>query len=373
MTKILFNVPNQTLTFKSKKIVKLNTFSGNGYWTKKVQNKLEKKFSFKKVLLTDSCTSALEIAALSLKLNKKNDEIIIPSYSYPTTASSFLRCGYKIKFVDCEKNEPRINKKHLMKLINKNTKALVVVHHAGQPDDIEFFLKLRKKYNFMLIEDAAQCIDLKIGKKYLGSYGDFGCISFHESKNIHCGLGGALIINNQSYSDLSHYIWERGTNRKDFDNKKISKYTWIEVGSNFYPSEFQSVYLYDQINTLHFIKKKRKFFYNLYEVYLKKLIQKKIIIGMNLKLKSNFHMKYILLKNKNERNMLKEFLYQKGIHTVSHYEPLHLSKVGKKLNSSKLVYSKSFSERILRLPMHTYLTKDNIKFICQTIEVFFKS
>lgn len=372
MKKISFNVPYQTVTFKNKKIVKLNTFSGNGYWTKRVQSKLKKKFSFKKVLLTDSCTSALEIAALSLKLNKKKDEVIIPSYSYPTTASSFLRCGYKIKFVDCEKNEPRINKKHLMKLLNKNTKALVVVHHAGQPDDIEFFLKLRKKYNFKLIEDAAQCIDLKIGKKYLGSYGDFGCISFHESKNIHCGLGGALIINNKNYNNLSHHIWERGTNRKDFDNKKITKYTWIEVGSNFYPSEFQAVYLYDQINSLDLVKKKRKIFYNLYEIFLKKLIQEKKIMGMNLKLKSNFHMKYILLKNVNERNRLREFLYQEGIHSVSHYEPLHLSKVGKKLKSGKLIYSKLFSDRILRLPMHTDLTKDKIKFICEKIESFFK-
>ena len=142
MKKIPFNVPYQLKGFN--KFDNLNTYTGNGIWTKKIQKKLEKKYSFKKVLLTDSCTSALEIAALSLKL-KKGEEIIIPSYSYPTTASAFLRCGYKIRFVDCKKDEPRIEKSHFLKLLNKKTKAIVLVHHAGQPEDINFFLKLKKK------------------------------------------------------------------------------------------------------------------------------------------------------------------------------------------------------------------------------------
>jgi len=371
MEKILFNIPYQSNSFKNINLNYLKTFAGNGYWTKKVQKKLENQFSFQKVLLTDSCTSALEIAALSLKLNK-SDEVIIPSYSYPTTASAFLRCGYKLRFVDCCKNEPRINKDHFKKLLNKRTKAVILVHHAGQPDDLNFFLKLQKKYKFKIIEDAAQCIDLKIGKKYLGSFGDFGCISFHESKNIHCGLGGALIINNKNFNNISHYIWERGTNRKDFDKNKVSKYTWIEVGSNFYPSEFQAFYLNDQIKKLKEVQKKRKIFYKFYEKNLKKLILKKKIIGMNLKLKSNYHMKYILLKNINEREKLKKFLEKKSISCVSHYEPLHLSKVGIKLGKHKLNNAKNFSQRILRLPLHTRLTMRQIQYVCKSIENFFK-
>ena len=269
MSKVLFNIPYKLKNFR--KFNNLKTFAGNGYWTKSVQKKLEKKYSFKKVLLTDSCTSALEISALSLKL-KKNEEVIIPSYTYPTTASAFLRCGYKIKFVDCNENDPRINHSHFLKVLNKNTKAVVIVHHAGQPEDINFFLRLKKKYKFKIIDDAAQCIDLKVGKKYLGSYGDFGCISFHESKNLHSGLGGAIIINNLSYSDSAHHIWERGTNRKDFDKKQISRYTWIEVGSNFYPSEFQALYLYYQLQNISKFQKKRKKIFDLYVSNLNNLI-----------------------------------------------------------------------------------------------------
>ena len=368
MSKILFNIPYKLKNFR--KFKSLETFAGNGYWTKSVQKKLERKYFFKKVLLTDSCTSALEISALSLKL-KKNEEVIIPSYAYPTTASAFLRCGYKIKFVDCNANDPRINHSHFLKVLNKNTKAVVIVHHAGQPEDINFFLKLKKKYKFKIIEDAAQCIDLKVGKKYLGSYGDFGCISFHESKNLHSGLGGAVIINNTDYSETAHYVWERGTNRRDFDKKRISKYTWIEVGSNFYPSEFQALYLYYQLQDISKIQKKRKEIFNLYVSNLNNLILSNKITGMNTKLKSNYHMKYILLKNRKERNQIKKYLEKKGIHTVSHYEPLHLSKVGKKISVKNLKNSKNFSDRILRLPLHVYLSKKNIKFVCKSIENYF--
>lgn len=370
MRRIDFNIPH-----KIKKInyfSNLKTFAGNGRWTKKVQKLLSKKYSFKKVLLTDSCTSALEIAALSLKLKKK-DEIIIPSYSYPTTASAFLRCGYKIRFVDCNKDNPRINQLHFLRLLNNKTKAIVVVHHAGQAEDIDFFLKLKKKYKFKIIEDAAQCIDLKYSKKYLGSYGDFGCISFHESKNIHCGLGGALIINNQKDFDKVHYIWERGTNRKDFDVKKITKYTWIEIGSNFYPSEFQALYLYYQLQNLSKIQRIRKKVFKMYVENLKKLILIKKIKGMDIKLNSNYHMKYILLKNRSERDKIKKYLQNRGIHSVSHYEPLHLSKVGRKIIRSKIKNAQSFSDRILRLPMHPYLNKKDIIFICKSIENYFRN
>ena len=369
MQKIDFNIPH-----KIKKInyfSNLKTFAGNGRWTKKVQKLLSKKYSFKKVLLTDSCTSALEIAALSLKL-KKNDEVIVPTYAYPTTASAFMRCGYKLKFVDCNKNNPRINKSHFLKLLNKKTKAVVLVHHAGQSEDINFFLKLKKKFKFKIIEDAAQCIDLKVGNKYLGSMGDFGCISFHESKNIHCGLGGALLINNNKFKNLSHYIWERGTNRKDFDKNNVKKYTWIEIGSNFYPTEFQAFYLYNQLKNISKIQTNRKKNFYTYVENLNKLIKKKLILGMNLNIKSNYHMKYILLKNLKQREKLKTFLEKKKIHCVSHYEPLHLSKVGRKISKLKLNYAKKFSERILRLPMHTELTKNQIIFICKSIENFFK-
>ena len=231
-----------------------------------------------------------------------------------------MRCGYKLKFVDCNKNNPRINKSHFLKLLNKKTKAVVLVHHAGQSEDINFFLKL-KKFKFKIIEDAAQCIDLKVGNKYLGSIGDFGCISFHESKNIHCGLGGALLINNNKFKNLSHYIWERGTNRKDFDTNNVKKYTWIEIGSNFYPTEFQAFYLYEQLKNISKIQAKREKIFYIYVENLKKLIKEEIILGMNLNIKSNYHMKYILLKNLEQRKKLKTFLEKKYIvfHIMNHY------------------------------------------------------
>ena len=169
----------------------------------------------------------------------------------------------------------------------------------------------KKKYKFKIIEDAAQCIDLKFKKKYLGSFGEFGCISFHESKNIHCGLGGALIINDKKFENLSHFIWERGTNRRDFNNNKVSKYTWIEIGSSFYPSELQSIVLNKQIDEIASIQKKRKKIYNYYSLFLRKLVTKNKIINMDESLISNYHMRYILLSNKFERDKLKFYLKKK--------------------------------------------------------------
>jgi len=350
-------------------VVKNQSFSGNGEWTNKCQNLLKKKFNFKKVLLTDSCTSALEIAALSLDF-KIGDEVIIPSYSYPTTASAFLRCGFTIRFVDNQKNLPFIDKNKLENIISKKTKAIVIVHQCGQLEDLDYFLKLKKK-NIYIIEDAAQSIGLKYMNNYAGSFGDFGCYSFHETKNIHCGLGGALIINNKKFYKKSHYIWERGTNRVDIKKDFKKKYKWVEIGSNFYSSEFQSAFLYEQIKKINYVLKERK---KLFLEYKKQFsqIDNKNIMTINFSKKSNYHMIYILVKQKNLRQKLIKYLMKYKIHSVSHYEPLHLSPVGKRSAvSCNICNAQDFSKRIIRLPIHLSLKIKQIKYIVQKISEFF--
>ncbi len=371
---INFNIP-----FTSKDaILKLNkqsnfvSYGGNGYWTKKTQRYLENKFKFKKVFLTNSCTSALEISALCLKL-KKSDEVIIPSYAYPTTASAFLRCGYKIRFVDSNKDNPRIDKKDFLKIVNKNTKAVVIVHQAGQLEDIDFFLKQKKKYGFKIIEDAAQALNLKHKLKFAGSFGDFGCISFHESKNLHCGLGGMLIVNNKKDEKISQIIWERGTNRSLFEEKKVSKYSWKEIGSNFYLSELQSLFLFFQLKKLKFIQKKRAYYFKIYSNIFKRKTLRSHITDMDTSISTNYHMRYILLKNKSVREKLIKFLKKNNISSVSHYEPLHLSKVGMNLDRRKLKNAKQFSERVLRLPIHTFLNKSDLDKVEKKLIHFFKT
>ena len=215
---------NEPALFKNertniKKVFSRKFFTGNGFYTKKVTTSLTKLFNNNHTLLTDSNSSAMEIIADCINI-KPNDHILVPSYEYPTTASAFLKRGAKIDFLDMDPKNFMICKKDLLKKISNKTKALIIMHYAGQNDDIDFYLNLKKKYNFFLIEDAAQTIGIKLRKRHLGTFGDFGTISFHETKNIHCGLGGALIVNNKKLRNRATYIWERGTDRKDFHKKK---------------------------------------------------------------------------------------------------------------------------------------------------------
>ncbi len=374
MKKVKFNIPffdkkhikNINTLFKNKKL------SGDQLFSKKCQEILKIKYKFRNVLLTDSCSSAFEIIATRLR-NFSKKEIIIPSYSYPTIASSFIKNGFKVVFVDNQKDSPFINKEDLKKKISKNTGCIVIVHHYGSCEDIDYYLNLKKKHNLILIEDAAQSINLKYNSKFVGSFGDFGAISFHETKNIQCGLGGCLIINNKKYLKKTEYIWNRGTNRSDFRKKNIKSYSWQELGGNYYPSEFQSLILFNQLKNIKKIQNKRKQLYFHYQNGLKNLKSKYFYISNFTN--TNFHAIYIICKNKLFKKFLLKKFYSKNIEVTSHYRPLHSSDFIKnnKLRIFKCKNAINFSDCILRLPLHLYLKKKEINDVIQVLENVNKS
>jgi len=373
MKKIEFNIPffnkkhikNLDLLIQNKKL------AGNQLFSKKCQKILEENFKFKKVLLTDSCSSAFEIIATRLR-NIQKKEVIIPSYSYPTVASAFIRNNFKVIFVDTQKNSPFIDKNDLEKKINKNTGCIVIIHHYGYHEDIDYFKNIKKKHNIILIEDAAQSFNLKYKNNYIGTFGDFAALSFHETKNIHCGLGGCLILNNKKYIKKTEHIWNRGTNRSEFNEKKVKKYSWYNLGSNYYPSELQSVILHSQLKSYQAICNSRKLIYFKYKVLLNKINSKnfKIICNKN----SNYHSIYLICKNNIIRKKLQNFLKLRNIDAPSHYEPLHISKFFKKLikkNQNNICKnSLDFSKKILRIPLHLYLDDSDIKNVTDSLEKF---
>jgi dTDP-4-amino-4,6-dideoxygalactose transaminase len=236
---------------------------------------------------------------------------------------------------------------------------------------LEYFYKIKKKYDLILIEDAAQSINLEYKSRFIGNFGDFAAISFHETKNIHCGLGGCLIVNNKKFLKQTNYIWDRGTNRSEISKRKKS-YSWHEIGSNYYPSEFQSIILFNQLKKLNSILKIRKKIFLIYKKELKKINNS--YFESVIQNKSNYHSIYLLCKNEKIRFELKKYLLEKKIESTSHYEPLHLSKFA--IQNKNKIISKScnnaehFSKRILRLPMHNYLRSYDIKRITKDLKAF---
>ena len=370
--KIKFNIPyfdkdhlkNHNFLYKNQK------FSGNNVFSKKCEKILSEKYNFKNVLLTDSSSSSFEIIATSLRDSKKK-EVIIPSYSYPTVASSFVKNGFKVVLIDNQKNGPFINTSNLEEKITDRTACIVIVHHYGFYENINYFKYLKKKYKIILIEDASQSINLKFGNKFVGGFGDFSSISFHETKNIHCGLGGCLIVNNKKFLKKIQYIWNRGTNR-DISNKKIKNYSWHEIGSNFYPSEFQSIVLHNQLKKINKIQSLRKKIFNYYKLslssirtnYFKSVVQEK----------SNFHSVYLVCKSRKIRTSLKKYFSKLNVEVTSHYEPLHESRFVKKNRKYfKICDCKnavSFAKRVLRLPLHIYLKKSDVNRITMYLKKY---
>ena len=371
MRKIKFNEPalfnNEILNIK--KVFSKKYFTGNGFYTKKVTSTLTKLFNNNFTLLTDSNSSAMEIIADCINLKPK-DEILIPSYEYPTTASVFLKRRANIKFLDLDPNNFMISKKDILKKISKKTKAVVIIHYGGQCDDLEFYLNLKKKYNFYLIEDAAQTIGVKYKKKHLGTFGDFGTISFHETKNIHCGLGGALIVNNKNFINKATYIWERGTDRKDFNVKK--KYSWVELGGNYYPSELQSAFLDIQIQYLNKVIAKRKIVFKEYYNFFSQRKFNKLFYTISDQKISNYHMFYLVFYSKKLKDAYLKFMNESKIGCQTHYEPLHNSKMGRKINKNFILNNvEMFSKKIVRLPLHLNLSKQDLIYIKTKSNIFF--
>jgi dTDP-4-amino-4,6-dideoxygalactose transaminase len=372
---IKFNEPvltgNEILDFK--RLIKNRQYCGDGLFTEENSIFLSEIFHGAKVLLTTSCTDALEMTALLLDI-KKGDEIIMPSFTFVSTANAFLLRGANLVFVDIDPITMNMDLNKIKKAITKKTKAIVIVHYAGASCDMDELLKISNEENIPIIEDAAQAIGTKFNGKQLGSYGTFGCISFHETKNIHCGEGGALIINDPSFIERAHIIREKGTNRKNFLLGNVDKYTWVEKGSSFLMSEINASFLSSQLKKMKEINSKRLRLWMLYYDNLNSIPQIETIQFPEKTTDFNAHIFFIKLKNYEKRRQLIQFLSQRKIQAVFHYIPLHSAPGASKNTRFDGLdeYTTIESSKLLRLPLHNNLNDENIKEICKNIIEFFK-
>ena len=368
---IKFNHPKINLNLRN--IKKLEHYSSNGPYSKECEQWLIKEIKCKDALVTHSCTAALEMCALLLNIKNK-DEIIMPSYTFVSTANAFVLRGGKPVFVDIDLDTCNIDPLKIEQAITKKTKAIVVVHYAGVSCDMDTILKIAKKYKLYVIEDAAQSILSTYKGRPLGSIGDLATLSFHETKNVHCGEGGALLINNQKFVKRAKVIRDKGTNRDLFNQNLVKKYTWVDYGSNYGLSEINAAFLYSQLKHAKKIIKKRINIFNEYHQKLKSLEIKKFIKRPSIPkyARHNGHIFYLIVKG-NQRNKLIKHLKQKKINSVFHYLPLHSSSFGKYHTKTKspMKNTNFVANNLLRLPLHLYLKKiDQIK-IVKEIKNFF--
>jgi dTDP-4-amino-4,6-dideoxygalactose transaminase len=337
--------------------------SGNGVFTKKCQTFFEEKYNFKKCLLTTSCTDALEMAAILANISE-GDEVIIPSYTFVSTAIAFIRQGAKIIFADSEELSPNIDASKIESLITPRTKAIVPVHYAGASCDMDVIMELAKKYNLLVIEDAAQAIDSFYKGKPLGSIGHMAAFSFHETKNVISGEGGMLVVNDDHFVERAEIIWEKGTNRASFFRGEVNKYGWVDVGSSFLPSEIIAAFLWAQLENLDKIQSKRK---KNWEIYYKGL--KDWAIKSNIQLPiipdyatNNAHMFYIICENIEQRSKIIKKLKDNQIMSVFHYLSLHSSPFYQdKYDGLDLLNSDKYTDCLLRLPLYFELTDNEIE------------
>lgn len=354
--------------------IKRGKLSGDGYYTKKCSEYFEEKYGFKKVLLTTSCTDALEMAAILLDI-KPGDEVISPSYTFVSTVNAFVLRGATIRFVDSADDHPNIDYLEIEKNITSKTKAIVVVHYAGVACDMDKIAAISKKYNIPLVEDAAQAVDSFYKGKPLGSFGALSAFSFHETKNIISGEGGMLVVNDENLIARAEVIREKGTNRASFFRGEVNKYGWVDIGSSFLPSELNAAYLYGQLENLDDIQAKRKEIWQRYESNLKTLqLQGKIALPVLFDYATNnAHMFYIICNSVEDRSGLIEELKKLGIYSVFHYLSLHKSDYF--LQDNELIdlpNSDKFQDTLLRLPMFYELTLEQVDYICESIAACFK-
>ncbi len=357
-----------------KRAAQLNKLSGNGSFTKKCNHFFEEKFGFLKALLTTSCTTALEMAAILLNLSE-GDEIIAPSFTFPTTVIPFIRQGAKIVFVDSSPDNPNLDISAIPSLITKKTKAIILVHYAGIACDMDQIIALAKKHQLFVIEDAAQAINSYYKKTPLGKLGHFGTFSFHEQKNISCGEGGLLTINDPYFLSRAEIIREKGTNRAQFFRGEVDKYTWVDIGSSFLPSELNAAFLYAQLENLEIIQEKRISLWNSYFKGLKPLADLNYFQLPHLPsfATNNAHMFYLVCSAPSERDKLIQFLKENGIIAAFHFQSLHRSPFYKDRHGDRpLPYCDRYSDCLVRLPLFCDLLPENIEYIIGKITEFYQ-
>lgn len=346
--------------------------SGNGLFTKQCQAYFEQRYGIKKALLTSSCTDALEMSSLLMNL-EPGDEVIMPSYTFVSTANAFVLRGAVIRFADSYKDNPNIDPSGIESLINEKTKAIVVVHYAGIACDMDLILEIAHKYNLFVVEDAAQAVESFYKGRALGSIGHFSTFSFHETKNIMSGEGGLLGVNEERFIGRAEIIWEKGTNRAAFFRGEVDKYGWVDVGSSFLPSEIVAAFLYAQLENLEDIQNRRKTIWNAYFEGLKPLVAQGHFQLPTLPdyASNNAHLFYLVCKDVEERSALIEHLRNVGIHAVFHYLSLHKSPFyHQKHDGRALPNTDRFSDCLLRLPLFYELTDSEVARIVDAIYDF---
>jgi dTDP-4-amino-4,6-dideoxygalactose transaminase len=349
--------------------------SGDGIFTKKCHDFFEKKYGFKKVLLTTSCTDALEMAAILLDI-KDGDEVIAPSYTFVSTVNAFVLRGAKIVFIDSRPDNPNMDVDQIEALITPRTKVIVPVHYAGIACDMDKIMALANKHNLFVVEDAAQAIDSYYNSRPLGSIGHMAAFSFHETKNIISGEGGMLVVNDEQFIKRAEIIREKGTNRSSFFRGEVDKYGWVDIGSSFLPSDIIAAFLYAQLENLDAIQTKRKEIWSRYYGELKQLEQSGSIKLAHIPdfATNNAHMFYIQCKTLEERSALIEHLKKGGVHAVFHYLSLHKSPyyTGKH-HGGEMLQSDRYADTLLRLPFYYELTDKDILRITDLIVSFYKT
>lgn len=349
--------------------------SGNGFFTKRCQQFFEERYGFKKAIMTTSCTDALEMAAILCDV-KPGDEVVVPSYTFVSSALAFVRQGAKIVFADSCDNNPNINQDKLEALITPRTKVIVPVHYAGVACDMDKIMDIANRHNLFVVEDAAQAIDSYYKGKPLGGIGHFGCFSFHETKNVTAGgEGGLLCVNDERFFRRAEIIWEKGTNRAEFFRGMVNKYGWVDTGSSFLPAEINSAFLLAQLENLDSIQNRRKKIWQHYYDGLKLYANNGYFEIPDIPdyATNNAHMFYLVCRSLEERSNLISYLKSIGILAVFHYLSLHQSDyyASVECNIPSLPYCDRFADCLVRLPIYYELTDESLQMIITAVKDFY--
>lgn len=374
--RIPFNIPPYTGREEEYVIdaIRSHKICGDGEYTKKCNEWLENETGASKVLLTTSCTHATEMAALLADI-KPGDEVIMPSYTFVSTADAFVLRGAVPVFVDIRPDTMNIDEKLIEEAVTEKTRAVVPVHYAGVCCEMDTIMDIAKRHGLTVIEDAAQAIQSTYKGKKAGTFGEFGCLSFHETKNFSMGEGGALLIRDEKYIEKAEIIREKGTDRSKFHRGQVDKYTWVDYGSSYLPGEMNAAYLWAELVNSKLISDNRMATWNHYNERLKEIREKGYaeLPFIPDECTHNAHMYYIKLKDIAERSRFIEHMKNNGIHTVFHYIPLHTAPAGLKYArfSGTDRYTTKESERLVRLPLYYGLEPENVEYICDKVREFF--
>ena len=349
-------------------VCRSTTMSGNGEFTKLCHGFFEKRYGFRKCLLTTSGTDALEMCAMLCKL-QPGDEVIVPSYTFVSSAIAFLREGATIRFADSGSGDPNVTVENIRPLINEKTKVIVVVHYAGVACDMDAIMTLAEEHHLLVVEDAAHAIDSYYKNRPLGGIGHVAAFSFHETKNINSGEGGMLVVNDEKLVSRSEILWEKGTNRAEFYRGMVNKYGWCDTGSSFLPSELNAAFLWAQLEQMDDIQGKRKQIWDTYDQALRGKLPKDFkLMELPDYATNNYHMFYVLCPSLKVRTRLMDYLKNKGVQTTFHYLPLHSSKYYKgKHDGRELVNCDRYANTLMRLPLFYEETQEQAEIVAKLV------